>query len=35
MNENIFLKTVMDIDRNYLHYPDWFARCAERLMSLT
>ncbi len=34
MNESIFLKTVMDIDRNHLHYPDWFARCADRLSAL-
>ena len=35
MDEDLFLKTVMHTDRNYLHYPDWFARCAERLKALT
>ena len=32
MTEDIFLQTVCDADRNYWHYPDWFARCADRLL---
>ncbi len=31
MTEDLFLRTVCDADRTYWHYPDWFARCADRL----
>ena len=30
MDEDIFLKTVIYADKTWWHYPDWFARCAER-----
>lgn len=30
MNEGIFLKTVISADKTWWHYPDWFARCADR-----
>lgn len=34
MNEDIFLQTVIHAERLYWHYPDWFARCAERSLSV-
>ncbi len=32
MTEEIFLQAVSDADRTYWHYPDWFARCAGRMI---
>lgn len=33
MTEELFLQTVCDADRTYWHYPDWFARCADRMLA--
>lgn len=30
MDEDIFLQTVIRADRGWWHYPDWFARAADR-----
>lgn len=30
MTEDLFLQTVIRADKSYWHYPDWFARCADR-----
>ncbi len=30
MNEDLFLQTVIRADRGWWHYPDWFARAADR-----
>ena len=35
MTENLFLQTVARADKLYWHYPDWFARCAERMEDLS
>ena len=34
MDEALFLRTVSRTDKTYWHYPDWFARCADRLDSV-
>lgn len=34
MDEALFLKTVARTDKTCWHYPDWFARCADRLEEL-
>ena len=31
MNAELFLRTVSSADKTWWHYPDWFARCADRL----
>jgi len=31
MNEELFLQTAIDSSRSWWHYPDWFARCADRM----
>ena len=33
MTEALFLQTAARTDKLYWHYPDWFARCADRLSS--
>ena len=33
MTEALFLRTAAQTDKLYWHYPDWFARCADRLSS--
>ena len=30
MNEDLFLQAVIRADRSWWHYPDWFARAADR-----
>ena len=34
MDEARFLKTVISADKTWWHYPDWFARCADRYADL-
>lgn len=35
MSEELFVQTVIRADKNYWHYPDWFARCAGRLLRVS
>lgn len=35
MNEELFLQTVIHADRTFWHYPDWFARTADRFRDYT
>ena len=33
MNQELFLQTVIHADRSFWHYPDWFARIADRFIN--
>lgn len=35
MTEELFLQTVSRADKLWWHYPDWFARCADRMSGLS
>ena len=35
MDADLFLKTASHADKLFWHYPDWFARCADRMSDLT
>ena len=35
MTEDLFLQTVIYADKTFWHYPDWFARCADRFSAYT
>ena len=34
MDEDLFLQTVIRADRGWWHYPDWFARAADRYIKI-
>ena len=34
MDEDLFLQTVIHADRGWWHYPDWFARAADRYIKI-
>ena len=35
MTEKVFLETIVRGDKDFWHYPDWFARCADRMEDLS
>ena len=34
MTEEIFIRTIIQADKTFWHYPDWLSRCAERMMEV-